>query len=117
VNAGRGPAYRLQVSPAGRQAYGEPGPRPEDLDARQRAVDLAGDIALEHADGLALGATVFDPALHVVLRSRVRSQACDDDVPERPVGLAVPWNGARLASMDVPGAPVDGVVDTKTCPT
>src|SRR5271169_623585 len=53
-------------------------------------VDLAGDIALEHPDSLALGATVFDPAFHVVLRSRVRSQACDHDVPQRPVGLAVP---------------------------
>ena len=33
--------------------------------ARQRAVNLACDVALEHTDGFTLGASVFDPALHV----------------------------------------------------
>jgi hypothetical protein len=42
--------------------------------ARQVAVDLAGDVALEHADDFALGATVFDPALHVGLGLRIRCQ-------------------------------------------
>ena len=62
---GHGPAYRVWISPAGPQANGEPGPRPGDPDARQVAVNLAGDVALEYVDGLALGATVFDPVLHV----------------------------------------------------
>ena len=61
-----------------------------DLAARQVGVNLAGDVALEHADGLALGATVFDPAFHVGLGSRIRCQPGDHDVPQRPVGLAVP---------------------------
>ena len=49
-----------------------------------------GRRALEHADGLALGATVLDAALHVGLGPRVRGQSRDHDVPEGPGGLAVP---------------------------
>jgi hypothetical protein len=38
----------------GRQVLGEPGPWSEDLAARQVAIHLAGDIALEDADDFAL---------------------------------------------------------------
>ena len=55
----------------GRQAVGEPSPWSGDLAARQIAVDLAGDVALEHADDLTLGAAIFDPTLHVGLRLRI----------------------------------------------
>jgi hypothetical protein len=54
VNPNHGPANRLKVSPDGRQVFSEPGPWSEDLAAGQGAVDLAGDVALEDADDLAL---------------------------------------------------------------
>jgi hypothetical protein len=50
---------------------------------RQVAVDLAGDVTLEHTDGFALGATVFDSALHLGLGLRIGSEPRDHDVPER----------------------------------
>jgi hypothetical protein len=81
--SGKGQSFR-------RQAYGERGPWSGDLGARQVAVDLAGDIALEHADGFALGATVFDPTFHVGPSPRIRGEPGDHDVPQRPVGLAAP---------------------------
>ncbi len=58
----------------GRQVFREPGPLSEELAARQgagglnrSAIHLAGYVALEHADDLALGATLLHSALHVGL--------------------------------------------------
>jgi hypothetical protein len=45
----------------------------EALAARQLVVDLAGDVALEDADDLGLGAALFEPALHVGLGGRMGS--------------------------------------------
>ena len=52
-------------------------------------LDLAGEVALQHADDLALGATFFYSALHVGLGVGIGGQSGDDDGPERPVGLAI----------------------------
>ena len=41
-------------------------------------------------NGLALGATVFDPALDVGLRLGISGKPGGHDVPERLVGLTVP---------------------------
>ncbi len=89
VSPDRGSANRDEVSPIDdgsleSQVHG-PG-----SSARQIAVDLAGDVALRYADGLTLRATVFDAAPRRGLGPRVRSQPGDHDVPQRPVGLAVP---------------------------
>ena len=51
--------------PMGRQVLGEPGPWSEELAARQVAIHLAGDIALEDADDLAFGTAFLHSALHV----------------------------------------------------
>ena len=54
------------------------------------AVDLAGDVALEDADDLALGATLFHSALHVGLGLGIRRQPGDHDGPQGAVGLSIP---------------------------
>ncbi len=50
---------------------------------------LAGDVALEDADDLALGEAFLDAALHVAAGAGVAAHAGDDDAPEGVVGLAV----------------------------
>ena len=52
-------------------------------------VDLAGDVALQHADDLALGTTFLHSALHVGLSLGIGGQPGDDDDPEGAVGLAI----------------------------
>ena len=52
-------------------------------------VDLACDVALETPEGLLLGEPFFHPSLDVVAGTGVADHACDDDPPERGVGLAV----------------------------
>jgi hypothetical protein len=84
----------------GRRIAGEPAPKSgstgesqtqqlEDLAARQVAVDLAGDVALQDADDLVLGLALLDPAFEVELGLGIVSDADHDDAPERAVGLAV----------------------------
>src|SRR4051812_20853708 len=52
-------------------------------------VDLAGDEALEAAEGLSLSESFVHPTFDVGAGSRVAGHAGDDDAPERGVGLAV----------------------------
>ena len=64
-------------------------PPPGDLAARQVAVDLAGDIALEDADDLSLGKSIFGAALEVVAGSRIVNEPDHDDAPQGLVGLSI----------------------------
>ena len=59
VSPSRGSAVRWKVSPGGRQLGGEPDPRPGDSAAREVAVDLAGDVALQDPDDVTLGRPSF----------------------------------------------------------
>src|SRR5664280_3329171 len=52
-------------------------------------VDLAGDVALQDADDLALGASLLHSALEGGLRVWVVGDPHHDDAPQRAVGLAV----------------------------
>jgi hypothetical protein len=47
-------------------------------------VDLAGDVALEHADDLALRAALLEPALDVGLCARIAAHPCEHGVPNFP---------------------------------
>ena len=55
----------LEVSPDGRQYWGEPDITAGDLAARQVLVDLTGDVALQDADDLVLGPSLLDAAIEV----------------------------------------------------
>ena len=59
------------------------------LGARQAAVKLAGDVALERADDLAFGAALGGAALDVGAGAGVVDHAHHDDAPERVVCAAV----------------------------
>ena len=63
--------------------------QPEELAARQVAVELAGDVALQDADDLVLGLAFLHPAFEVELGLRIVGDADHDDAPERAVGLAI----------------------------
>ena len=89
-------ANRWEVSPGGRQNWGKPDRQPGDLSARQEAVDLAGDVALQDADDLMLGLSFFDATLEVELCLGVMGDAHHDDAPQRAVGLAV----SAIVSLD-----------------
>jgi hypothetical protein len=67
VGSSWGSANRWRVSSEGRHYGGKPDPQPADLAARQVAIELAGDVALQDADGLSLGLYLLDPALEVEL--------------------------------------------------
>ena len=79
-----------ESQPAGRQLGGEPDPRSEESAARQIAVKLAGDVALEETDNVSLGASLLDLALEVGGGVWVMRDANHHDAPQRTVGLAVP---------------------------
>jgi hypothetical protein len=76
VVPGRGSAGHRQVSPGGRQLGGEPDPRPGGSAAREVAVDLAGDVALEDPDDVPLGPSFLHSAIEV----------CDSVPTSRPKG-------------------------------
>ena len=59
------------------------------LGARQAAVKLAGDVALERADDLAFGAALGGAALDVGAGAGVVDHAHHDDAPERVICAAV----------------------------
>ena len=59
------------------------------LGARQAAVELAGDVALERADDLAFGAALRGAPGNVGTGARVEDHAHHDDAPERVVRAAV----------------------------
>src|SRR5688572_7983039 len=56
---------------------------------RERAVDLAGDVALEAADDLGLGLALGGAALCVCSGALAVAQAADGDHVQRAVGVAV----------------------------
>ena len=89
VNPSRGSAGRAQVSPVGRQLWGEPDPQLGDLAARQVAVDLAGDVALQDSDDVTFGAPFLHPALEVEPCFWVMGNADHDNAPQSAVRLAV----------------------------
>ena len=60
----------------------------EDLAARQAAIDLAGDVALQDADDFVLDPALLD-ALEVELGLGVVCDANHDDAPQRAVGPAI----------------------------
>jgi hypothetical protein len=64
-------------------------PPPDDLAARQLAVDLAGDVALEDADYLSLGKTFFGAAFEVAASPRIVNEPDHDDAPQGLVGLPI----------------------------
>ena len=86
----RGSAVRWKVSPEGRQLWGEPDPRLGESAARQVAIDLAGDVALQDPDDVPLGPSFLHSALEVGGGLGIVSDADHDDAPQRAVGLAVP---------------------------
>ena len=90
VVPGRGSAGRREVSPEGRQLGDEPDPRPGDSAAREVAIDLAGDVALQDPDDVPLGASLLHPSLEVGGGLGVVGDAHHGDAPQRAVGLAVP---------------------------
>src|SRR5580692_4830312 len=93
-------AGRWEVNPGGRQYWAEPDRQPGDSAARQVAIDLAGDIALQDADDLVLGHSLLQPALEIDLGPRVVGDADNDDAPKRAVGLAIPtFVGPDLAAL------------------
>lgn len=57
--------------------------------ARQLVIHLAGDIALEKADDVWLGASLLHFAFEVDRGVRVMGDADHDDAPERAVGVAI----------------------------
>src|SRR5664280_1145191 len=69
--------------------WGEPDPRPGDSAARQVAINLAGDVALQDPDDVALGATFLHPSLEVGAGVGIVGDPDHHDAPERAVGLAV----------------------------
>ena len=77
-------------APEGRQNGEKPDPELGDLGARQVAIDLAGDVALQDADDLVGGLALLHPALEVELGLGIVGDAHHDDAPQRAVGLAVP---------------------------
>src|SRR5918994_2388025 len=71
------------------QAVIGPGP-PLQISAGKVSVDLACDVALEDADGLALGEPFGEAALEVVAGAWLGAEAGEHDPPQRMVRLAVP---------------------------
>ena len=72
------------------------------LGARQAAVKLAGDVALERADDLAFGAALGGAALDVGAGAGVVDHAHHDDAPEpAPRRAARPCQGVRVRRRDV----------------
>src|SRR5579872_4517790 len=69
-----------------RQILLEPGPPLGDLSARQVLEDLAGDVALQDADDLALRAPLLGPAFHVLAGGRIERETGHDDAPQGLVG-------------------------------
>jgi hypothetical protein len=82
------PADRTNASPVGRQVFAEPGPPLGDL-ARKMLEHLAGDVALQDPDHLALGAAFLGATFHVLAGTWVRGDARHDDAPQGLVGVAV----------------------------
>ena len=74
-----------------------PDPQPEDLAARQVAIDLTGDVALQDADDLLLGLSLPDSTFEVELGLGVVCDADHDDAPQRAVGLAI----AAIVGLDL----------------
>jgi hypothetical protein len=56
-----GSANRWRVSSEERQYGGKPDPQPEDSAARQVAIDLTGDVALQDANDLGFGLALWVP--------------------------------------------------------
>ena len=76
-------------------------------DAWQVAVELARDVALEHADDLAFGAALGGPAGDVGAGARVTHHGDHDDPPEGLVGAPIPSAVEPFAGGE-PGGGVDG---------
>jgi len=60
-----------------------------ELSSWELVVDLAGDVALEAADGFFLGASLCESTVDVGAGAFIADHAGDDDVSERGVGVAV----------------------------
>ena len=84
---------------------GRADPQPEDSPARQIAIDLAGDVALQDTDDLVCGPALLHPALEVGPGPLVVRDAHHDDAPPRAVGLAV----AALVTPDLAALLADPV--------
>ena len=79
----RGSAGHRQVSPEGRQLGGEPDPRPGESAAREVAIDLTGDVALEDPDDVPLGPSFLHPAVEIGGGLGVMGDADHGDAPQR----------------------------------
>src|ERR1700733_660448 len=85
----RRPADRFEVSSEKRQVAFEPSRRSRDSPAREVAIYLAGDVALQDPDDLPLGAALLQAPFDVGLGLGVTGESDDHDAPQGVVGLAV----------------------------
>src|ERR1700737_4891990 len=85
----RGSAGHRQVSPEGRQLWGEPDLRPGDLAAKEVAVDRSGDVGLQDPDDVPLGPSFLHPAVEIGGGRWVVSDPDHGDAPQGAVGLTI----------------------------
>ena len=100
----RGPAGHRQVSPGGRQLGGEPDARPGESAAREIAIDLAGDVALEGPDDVPRGPSFLHPAVELGGRLGVVGDRDHGDAPQGAVGLTIATVVPAIVTGGLPAA-------------